>query len=114
MTFVQGYKSTVIDLLPKLRVLDRKSISRNTLNFYYFMVSILAISNADRARAYNESHPDRRKILDRIGFSFHIQPKQEENLSKKKLIFSPIISTRIPQVQIQENDQDNKTQELNF
>jgi hypothetical protein len=26
VTFVRGYKSTMIDLLPRLRVLDRKSI----------------------------------------------------------------------------------------
>jgi len=75
------------------------------------MIFVSAISNADRARAFNECHPDRRKVHDRIGFAFHLEPKQEENLSKKKLIFSPIISTTIPQVQIQENDQNNKNQE---
>jgi hypothetical protein len=37
VTFVRGYKSTMIDLLPKLRVLDRKS-KTNLVWFLLFIV----------------------------------------------------------------------------
>jgi hypothetical protein len=66
---------------------------------------VLAISDADRARAYNDRHPDRRKVLDQIAFAFHFERKQEENSSEKKFIFKPIVSMTKPQVQGVENDQ---------
>lgn len=92
------------------RVFSRKQ-KRKPIVLLFFC--ILAVSNADRTRAYNDCHPDRRKVLDRIGFSFHLEPKKE-NLSQKSFIFSPIISTTIPQIQINDddqNDQNDKTQE---
>ncbi len=69
---------------------------------------ILAISEAERARAFNERHPDRRKVLDRIGFAFHLERKQEENQSRKKFLIEPIVSMATPRMQNIEND---KTQE---
>jgi hypothetical protein len=69
------------------------------------------VSNEDRARAFNERHPDRRKVLNRIGFAFHLEPKQEDNLIEKRISFAPILSTRKPTVQIKENDQDEKSPE---
>jgi hypothetical protein len=107
VTFVHGYKSTMIDLFPKLRVLDRQSMSRIDIR-WIISLCVLAISNEDRARAYNDRHPDRRKVLDRIGFAFHLERKQEENSSRKKFIFEPIGSITTPQIQVAEND---KTQE---
>jgi hypothetical protein len=69
---------------------------------------ILAISNADRLDAFNDCHPDRRKVLDRIGFAFHLEPKQDQTSSEKRLTFSPRLSTTFTDVKINQND---KTQE---
>lgn len=69
---------------------------------------ILAISDAERARAFNERHPDRRKVLDRIGFAFHLERKQEENQPKKKFLTGPIVSIATPQVQTIENDKNQE------
>jgi hypothetical protein len=65
----------------------------------------------DRAKAYDDRHPDRRKVLDRIGFAFHLEPKQEENISRKRFVFSPILSAKTPKVQIIESDRNGKTEE---
>ncbi|CAF0716822.1 unnamed protein product [Adineta steineri] len=90
ITFVRGYKSTMIDLFPKLRILDRKTIS-----------------NTDRARAFTDRHPDRQEIFNRFGFTFHIEPKQEQTSSGKRLRSSPIVSN----VPIKETNRNPKSQE---
>ncbi|CAF2526815.1 unnamed protein product [Rotaria sp. Silwood2] len=94
VTFVQGYKSIIIDLLPKLRVLDRKTIS-----------------NADRARAFNDCHPDRKKVLNRIGFAYHLESKQEQNSSERPILFSSLPSTTKSTVRIQEDNQNDQSHE---
>ncbi|CAF0984916.1 unnamed protein product [Rotaria sordida] len=94
VTFVHGYRSTIIDLLPKLRVLDRK-----------------AISNADRIRAFNDRHPDRKKVLNRIGFAYHLEPKQKQNSLEKITLYSSLPSVTKPTVQIKENNQNCQSHE---
>lgn len=110
VTFVHGYRSTVIDTLPKLRVLDRKSmviIDCWRLRFCLF----LAVSDADRAQAYNDCHPDRRKVFDQIGFAYHLERKVGENSPRKKSIRPPIVSNTVPQVKIIEDHPTDKTPE---
>ncbi|CAF1018532.1 unnamed protein product [Rotaria sp. Silwood1] len=94
VTFAHGYKSTIIDLLPKLRVLDRKTIS-----------------NANRTEAFNDRHPDRKKVLNRIGFAYHLEPKQEQNPLEKRIFFSSLPSTTKSTVQIKENNQNDQSNE---
>jgi len=77
-------------------------------NFYYFC---LAISNTDRARAFNDCHPDREKVYNRIGFASHLEPKQEQNASRKLFLSSPIRSKTEAEVQIKEDEQNEKFQE---
>ncbi|CAF1275282.1 unnamed protein product [Adineta ricciae] len=69
VTFVQGYKSTMLDLFPKLRVLDRRTIS-----------------SIERAQAYSDCHPDRQRVANQVGFLSHIVLKQERILPKKPLL----------------------------
>ncbi|UJR29963.1 hypothetical protein I4U23_017510 [Adineta vaga] len=87
VTFVQGYKSTMLDLFPKLRILDRRTIT-----------------SIDRVRAFSDCHPDRQKIFNRIGFSFHVEPKQERSLPKKP-------STIVSKIRKNDNDLHEKSQE---
>lgn len=70
---------------------------------------ILAISNEDRTQAFNEQHPDRRKVFDQIAFAFHLERKQDDVLPMKKSM--PLLkqSTKEPHVRIVEDE--NKTQE---
>ncbi|CAF1172659.1 unnamed protein product [Rotaria magnacalcarata] len=94
VTFVYGYKSTMIDLLPKLRVLDRKTVSNN-----------------ERTQAFNDRHPDRQKVLNRIGFAYHLEPKQEENSFEKTKSYSSPLSIRKSTVQIRENNPNDQSHE---
>lgn len=105
VTFARGYRSTIIDLLPKLRVLDRKSKEKFTEreNRRSIASISIAVSNEERARAFDECHPDRRKVLDQFAFAFHLETKpSNENPTKKKLPPQPTSSTTKPSVQIQE------------
>lgn len=104
VTFVAGYKSTIIDLLPKLRVLDRKSNTAPAFINDRLFLFVLAISNDGRAQAFDDCHPDRRKILDRFGFAFNLERKSNEDPSKKKLPVTSTHRTTKPLVQIQENE----------
>lgn len=72
---------------------------------------ILAVSNAERAQAYDDRHPDRRKILDQIGFAFHLERKGAEDPIRKKFHPTPIVSRTTPQVKIVENNSTDKTPE---
>ena len=72
---------------------------------------ILAVSNAERAQAYDDRHPDRRKVFDQIGFAFHLERKGGENPTKKKFHPAPIVSTTTPRVKILEDNSTDKTPE---
>jgi hypothetical protein len=45
---------------------------------------VLAISNDDRARAFDECHPERRKILDRVAFVTHVDGKRVNSVPNKR------------------------------
>jgi hypothetical protein len=50
-------------------------------------------------------------VFNRIGFASHLEPKQEQNASRKLVLSSPIRSKTEAEVQIKEDEQNEKFQE---
>ena len=85
VTFARDYRSTMIDLFPKLRVLDRKSTKANDVDAKLnARSSCLAISSTERAQAFNVRQVDRRKVLDRMAFESHLRAKDNHDSMTQK------------------------------